>query len=791
MARVRQQAAVIPYRIRKERVEVALVTTSGGKGWIVPKGSVDDGEHPRDAAIREAEEEAGLRGVVARKRIGRYLHVKGNRPCRVDVYLMRVTDVLEQLARGQPSPATLDADSGCRDPPAARAAAVRPRCRRRRRTGQLIAWALKGINRSPTESAYVVRGDVSPEAIARSLQAVLPARHHPIVRHRFTVLDTFDGRVRRAGARLTRAGVNGSSAMVWQPLSGGRHLTVTLKQPVSFAWDLPDGPLQQTLAPVIGVRRLLEQADAETFGSLLEILDDRNKTVARLRIESGRARRPVSSDAWRPLPTVVTLTGLRGYEDAYERLVPVIESRPGIEGCPEGLHGVMLRQVGAPEPGDASALSLDLASDGARRRRGAADSSRAARHPRGKRTGRSSQSGYRVPPRFPRGRPAHALASRADRHVFPPDAVEHFSTEFCVGGALTGPPRDLDVLVLALRGDQDDIRVGDMEALTAFLGQAQQREHRALVEALDGSRYRRLLSEWKAFLKRPASCESEAANAGRSLADVVSRRAWRLSRRIADQRRGPSTSARTAARLHEVRIAAKKLRYLVDVTPGVLRRSRSRARPGCPEETAACARRLQRRARAGRAARSNAVWRWAPPVEPPARCWRSDAWPSRAGNESESLRPEIAERLARFRAPRHAIGLPARVQTSRRGGASTMNVIAVYNMKGGVGKTTTAVNLSYLAAAGGRRDLLWDLDLAGGLELSPFACGRAWQGSGRRAWRAARRSLPPSRETDYDNLDLLPADFAYRKLDRLLGELGKPEHVLAACSTPSAATTTW
>ena len=95
MARVRQQAAVIPYRIRKERVEVALVTRSGGKGWIVPKGSVDAGERPRDAAIREAEEEAGLRGVVTRKPLGRYRRDNGRRPCRVDVYSMRVTKVLE------------------------------------------------------------------------------------------------------------------------------------------------------------------------------------------------------------------------------------------------------------------------------------------------------------------------------------------------------------------------------------------------------------------------------------------------------------------------------------------------------------------------------------------------------------------------------------------------------------------------------------------------------------------------------------------------------------------------
>jgi AAA domain len=39
-----------------------------------------------------------------------------------------------------------------------------------------------------------------------------------------------------------------------------------------------------------------------------------------------------------------------------------------------------------------------------------------------------------------------------------------------------------------------------------------------------------------------------------------------------------------------------------------------------------------------------------------------------------------------------------------------MKIVAVTNIKGGVGKTTTAVNLAFLCAAGGRATLLWDLD---------------------------------------------------------------------------------
>ena len=189
-----------------------------------------------------------------------------------------------------------------------------------------------GRRASTIESLYVIRGELSADAITKSLQALLPTRRQPILRRRLTVLDTFDGRVRRAGARLTRSGVS-QTTIAWQR-RGGDSLTVQLNETVSFVWDLPDGPIREAVAPVIGVRRLFPQFDTEMSGSLLDVLDERNKTIARLRIESGRARLPISGSAWQMLPSMISMSGLRGYEAVYNELVPVIESRPGVEACP-------------------------------------------------------------------------------------------------------------------------------------------------------------------------------------------------------------------------------------------------------------------------------------------------------------------------------------------------------------------------------------------------------------------------------------------------------------------------
>lgn len=80
--------------------EVLLITTRGSGRWVIPKGSPMKGKTPREVAALEAFEEAGIKGKVGKKPLGRYSYVKRldngeSVPCIVEVFTVETTSIAE------------------------------------------------------------------------------------------------------------------------------------------------------------------------------------------------------------------------------------------------------------------------------------------------------------------------------------------------------------------------------------------------------------------------------------------------------------------------------------------------------------------------------------------------------------------------------------------------------------------------------------------------------------------------------------------------------------------------
>jgi chromosome partitioning protein len=99
-----------------------------------------------------------------------------------------------------------------------------------------------------------------------------------------------------------------------------------------------------------------------------------------------------------------------------------------------------------------------------------------------------------------------------------------------------------------------------------------------------------------------------------------------------------------------------------------------------------------------------------------------------------------------------------------------MTVYAFYNQKGGVGKTASVVNLSYIAAAEGWRTLLWDLDPQGAAGF--YFQVDAFVKHGAKKILSSEVDLSEViQPSGYDNLDIIPSDPSARNAEVVLSEI--------------------
>ena len=108
-----------------------------------------------------------------------------------------------------------------------------------------------------------------------------------------------------------------------------------------------------------------------------------------------------------------------------------------------------------------------------------------------------------------------------------------------------------------------------------------------------------------------------------------------------------------------------------------------------------------------------------------------------------------------------------------------MVTFALYNLKGGVGKTAAAINLAYLSAKEGHKTLLWDLDPQGS---SSFYLGveAGLKNESKKILTNELELAEACQSTVYDNLFIIPADISARNADLLLSEMKQSKKKLTS-----------
>ena len=414
----------------------------------------------------------------------------------------------------------------------------------------------------------------SPEKVLKALKSRFRAEVVADARRRIAYFDTFDWRLHRSGGFIRQAPSRSGPMVSWLRRDGSLRHRLSARVVPPFAWDFPAGEFRREVEEVIAMRRLLEVVELRIGGFTVNLLDRRDKTVARARFEEGVARAsgptvasgvPGVAAAEGALRPVLRLQAIRGYDRAFESLVRFVESDLGLEDLETTELELGLAAIGR-RAGDVSSkveIELDGAMPAAEAAKIIHRTLLAAIQRNEQGTVRDLDSEFLHDFRVAVRRTRSALSQI--KGVFAEEDLTRFKGELAWLGGLTGPTRDLDVYLLKMEATKAELAESvrqDLDPLNTFLVAEQRREQRKMARALASPRYRSLLESWGAFLQEPADLDGPP-EAGRPIARLASERIWKVYRRVIKD--GSAIDDDTPAEaVHALRIRCKKLRYLME-----------------------------------------------------------------------------------------------------------------------------------------------------------------------------------------------------------------------------------
>jgi len=392
------------------------------------------------------------------------------------------------------------------------------------------------------------------------------------IRSRFH--DTFDWALYHAGSALEERSSQPDGdhrELILQPLAM-EHANPVAPAPSQrvtadpgFANELPPGPVRERVAPLLGVRRLLPVVDVTTEIETLRLLNDDDKTVARIQILHHRYSDPdIAGEG--PLSARLRVLPVRGYADELVHAVELIEQELLLQPVERPLLLEALAATGRRPGGYSTRLDYrldpDQRADAATKLilRDLLDTVEA--NVPGTKANLDTEFLHDL--RVATRRTRSALSQI--KGVFAEDVVADFKTRFAWLQQVTGPVRDLDVYLLDFPELQERLPVAmraDLEALKTFLVSHYDEEQRRLVAVLESTDFAALIRDWRAFLDAPEPHEPTAPNAAQPIKAVADARIRGMFKRVLKEGRG-ITDASPAEDLHELRKSCKKLRYLME-----------------------------------------------------------------------------------------------------------------------------------------------------------------------------------------------------------------------------------
>jgi len=382
-----------------------------------------------------------------------------------------------------------------------------------------------------------------------------------------TFYDTFDWALYLAGSALEMRQGGAHSQLLLHDLRGREAgLSLDFDGQPGFAWDLPEGALRDSVEPLLTMRRLLPIITVESRIQTLRILNDDEKTIARLIIEGNRYRGDSARGREGNLAARLRLEPVRGYDKELHQTSDLLHRDIGLE---EAKTPLMLEALAAAgrRPGEYSSR-LDYRLDPKQRADAATkeillgllDTIEA--NVAGTQANLDSEFLHDL--RVACRRTRSALTQIKD--VFPPDVVEEYKERFAWMQQITGPVRDLDVYLLDFDAYQQSLPEPMRAGLTAFkdfLLAHYDGEQARLAKELSSNRFGSLIKDWLGFLEAPVPERSAVPNAMRPIKAVADERIWRMFRRVVKEGRS-ITADSPAEDLHELRKSCKKLRYLTE-----------------------------------------------------------------------------------------------------------------------------------------------------------------------------------------------------------------------------------